>query len=114
MTLPLFRIALSATVLACAGCVFVPDQAPAPRPLASPARGPQPDCREFQQTVSIGGQTQQAFGMTCRQADGTWKIASAGSPPAGFRPANSAYPAYSGGPYVVIPVEPPEPGPERP
>ena len=31
-------------------------------------------CREFQQTVTIGGQTQQAYGTACRQPDGTWKI----------------------------------------
>lgn len=33
-------------------------------------------CREFQQTVTIGGKTQQAFGKACRQPDGTWKIVS--------------------------------------
>ncbi|HLI12578.1 MAG TPA: RT0821/Lpp0805 family surface protein [Alphaproteobacteria bacterium] len=31
-------------------------------------------CREFQQTVTVGGQTQQAYGTACRQPDGTWKI----------------------------------------
>jgi surface antigen len=31
-------------------------------------------CREFQQTVTIGGQQQQAFGTACRMPDGTWKI----------------------------------------
>ncbi len=33
-------------------------------------------CREFQQTVTIGGQTQQGYGKACRQPDGTWKIVS--------------------------------------
>jgi surface antigen len=33
-------------------------------------------CREFQQTVTVGGQTQQAYGTACRQPDGTWKIVS--------------------------------------
>lgn len=33
-------------------------------------------CREFQQTVRIGGQTQQAYGKACRQPDGTWRIVS--------------------------------------
>jgi surface antigen len=33
-------------------------------------------CREYQQTVVIGGQTQQAYGRACRQPDGTWKIQS--------------------------------------
>ncbi|MDP6584603.1 MAG: RT0821/Lpp0805 family surface protein [Anaerolineales bacterium] len=31
-------------------------------------------CREFTQTVIIGGQSQQAYGTACRQADGSWKI----------------------------------------
>jgi surface antigen len=31
-------------------------------------------CREFQQTVTIDGKTQQAYGTACRQPDGTWKI----------------------------------------
>lgn len=31
-------------------------------------------CREYQQTVWIGGQEQQAYGTACRQPDGTWKI----------------------------------------
>lgn len=31
-------------------------------------------CREYQQTVTIGGRTEQAFGTACRQPDGTWKV----------------------------------------
>ena len=31
-------------------------------------------CREFQQTVTIGGETQKAYGTACRQPDGSWKI----------------------------------------
>ena len=31
-------------------------------------------CREFQQTVVVGGQRQQAYGTACRQPDGVWKI----------------------------------------
>lgn len=31
-------------------------------------------CREFQQTVTIGGKIEEAYGTACRQADGTWKI----------------------------------------
>ncbi|PHZ86328.1 RT0821/Lpp0805 family surface protein [Paremcibacter congregatus] len=31
-------------------------------------------CREYQQTVSVGGKTETAYGTACRQADGTWKI----------------------------------------
>ena len=31
-------------------------------------------CREFQQTVTVGGRTQQAYGIACRQPDGSWQI----------------------------------------
>ena len=31
-------------------------------------------CREFTQTVTIGGETEDAYGTACRQPDGTWKI----------------------------------------
>ncbi len=31
-------------------------------------------CREYQQTVTIGGRTESAYGRACRQADGSWKI----------------------------------------
>ena len=31
-------------------------------------------CREFTTTVSIGGESEQAYGTACRQADGSWKI----------------------------------------
>jgi surface antigen len=31
-------------------------------------------CREFQQTVVIGGEEQQAHGTSCRQPDGSWRI----------------------------------------
>ncbi len=31
-------------------------------------------CREFQQTVAIGGKTEQIYGTACRQPDGSWKL----------------------------------------
>lgn len=31
-------------------------------------------CREYQQTVTIGGEVQNAYGKACRQPDGSWKI----------------------------------------
>ncbi len=31
-------------------------------------------CREFQQTITIGGQTEEAYGRACRQEDGSWQI----------------------------------------
>lgn len=33
-------------------------------------------CREYTQTVMIGGEEHQAYGTACRQPDGTWKIVS--------------------------------------
>lgn len=33
-------------------------------------------CREFQQTVTIDGRTERAYGTACRQSDGSWKIMS--------------------------------------
>jgi surface antigen len=33
-------------------------------------------CREFQQTVTIGGKAESAYGTACRQQDGTWKVVS--------------------------------------
>lgn len=31
-------------------------------------------CREFQQTIIIGGEEHEGYGTACRQPDGTWKI----------------------------------------
>lgn len=31
-------------------------------------------CREYTQTVRIGGRTEDAYGRACRQPDGSWKI----------------------------------------
>jgi len=31
-------------------------------------------CREFHQTVSIGSKKEDAYGVACRQPDGTWRI----------------------------------------
>ena len=33
-------------------------------------------CREYQQTVTVGGETETAYGTACRQPDGSWKIVS--------------------------------------
>jgi len=33
-------------------------------------------CREYQQTVTIGGKTEDAYGTACQQPDGSWKIVS--------------------------------------
>ena len=31
-------------------------------------------CREFQQSVTVGGKRQQGYGVACRQPDGSWRI----------------------------------------
>ncbi len=33
-------------------------------------------CREYQQTVVVGGKQQSAYGTACRQPDGSWEIVS--------------------------------------
>ena len=33
-------------------------------------------CREYQQSVTVGGRTEKAFGTACRQPDGSWQIQS--------------------------------------
>tara|TARA_Y100001954_G_C15766323_1_gene581945 strand:- start:538 stop:1020 length:483 start_codon:yes stop_codon:yes gene_type:complete len=36
-------------------------------------RGEQP-CREFTQEITIAGETETAFGIACRMADGSWQL----------------------------------------
>ena len=31
-------------------------------------------CREYQQTVVVGGESQDAYGTACRQPDGSWRV----------------------------------------
>ncbi|MGQ4809586.1 hypothetical protein NKDENANG_03009 [Candidatus Entotheonellaceae bacterium PAL068K] len=31
-------------------------------------------CREYQQTVIVGGQQQASYGTACRQVDGSWRV----------------------------------------
>lgn len=31
-------------------------------------------CREYSQTITVGGQKQQGYGKACRQPDGTWQM----------------------------------------
>jgi len=31
-------------------------------------------CREYTQSINVGGKNQQAYGTACRQPDGTWKV----------------------------------------
>ncbi len=43
-----------------------------PRPSYQNASGEY--CREYEQTVTVGGKTETAYGTACRQPDGSWKI----------------------------------------
>ena len=45
-------------------------------PTQTMVRSNNQPCREFNTTVNIGGELSQAFGMACRQGDGSWKIQS--------------------------------------
>lgn len=31
-------------------------------------------CREYTQTINVGGRTEEGYGKACRQPDGSWKI----------------------------------------
>ena len=33
-------------------------------------------CREYQQTITVGGQVEEAYGTACRKPDGAWEIVS--------------------------------------
>ena len=35
-------------------------------------------CREFQQNVTVGGRTEQAYGTACQQPDGSWEVVATG------------------------------------
>jgi hypothetical protein len=53
-----------------------PAKTPSAPPPASQARTPkegEPECREYQTTIMIGGKPEKAYGRACRQPDGTWK-----------------------------------------
>jgi hypothetical protein len=107
------RLASCGLLLACTGCVAVraPDKVAAAPPVPAPHGAGAAYCREYQQTVIIGGQMQQAFGTTCQQGDGSWKLVEGPSqpprPPRAVAPA-PAYPADPGypypGPYIVVPM----------
>lgn len=45
-----------------------------PQPAYQTASGQY--CREFQQTITIDGRTETAYGTACRQPDGSWRIVS--------------------------------------
>ncbi|MDB5406806.1 MAG: hypothetical protein JWL84_1718 [Rhodospirillales bacterium] len=94
--------AIAALGLACSGCVVAPPPGPPIAMAAPPARPPQ-NCREFQQTITVGGKPQKAYGTSCQQPDGTWKVVgqdgAASQPPP--PPPVATYPAYPPPPPVM-------------
>jgi surface antigen len=103
-----------AAVLLCAGCATEPypgtDFTPPGQTQGAQLPGqtqvaqvePQPNCREFTGTVTIGGQPQQAYGNACQQPDGTWRITqnTPGSPTQVYTlPAQAIYAAPYPYPY---------------
>src|SRR5205814_4119422 len=87
-------------LLTCGGCV-VHQQVPVAAP-ATEAAAPAQNCREFTDTVTVGGTPQRAFGTSCQQPDGSWRIAApqqpANPPPMAAVPY-PVYPAYPAYPY---------------
>lgn len=66
-------------------------------------------CREFEQTVTIGGQLQQVWGTACRQPDGWWQLRHAAgdappSPAPRFVPAPAPVTIYTPPPVYVPPT----------
>lgn len=69
---------------------------------AVPAFAQQPYCREYQQTITIEGRTQQGYGTACLQPDGSWKLLPPSDPNEG---ENVSYVVRQNQVYVM----PPEP-----
>jgi hypothetical protein len=96
----------------CGGCVVEPPPpvvaaSPQPPPAAAPAT-----CREFRQTITVGGEAKEGWGTTCQQADGRWKVVAAPSPPAPPPPQVAAapvavYPYYTYAYPYYYPAYPP-------
>jgi hypothetical protein len=94
--------AVAALGLVCSGCVVAAP--PPPMPVATAAPAPQ-NCREFEQTIMVGGQAQKGYGTTCQQPDGSWKIVAqpGQTPPPATVAAYLSYPAYYYPPYYYPP-----------
>ena len=117
-----FRTSLASLTIALSGCVVAPPPtpvitAPATAPVATSSAPQTQHCREFQKTVTIGGRSQEAYGTSCLQPDGSWKIVSpeetspSPAPPPvaavpvfpAYRPVPFAYyPGYVFGPPVAV------------
>ena len=81
------RIAVAVMIaggLAPSACETTPETGAGATAKAAPPAPPkttqtEPQCREFQRTITIGGKTEKAYGTACRQPDGTWKEVDKGS-----------------------------------
>ena len=51
-----------------------PPAVQAPAPTAAPAAAADPQCREYQGSVTINGRQEPVYGTACRQSDGSWRI----------------------------------------
>jgi hypothetical protein len=114
MFTPGLRTVLCSIALSLGGCAVYTPPAPPPQvATVAPAAAPQPGyCREFTQTVIIGGMQQQAYGISCQQADGSWKISNdrvaSSRIPAAPPPAAVAAPApapAAENSYLMIPYQ---------
>jgi hypothetical protein len=101
MSLRILTILSGALGLACAGCVVQPPPRPAMMvsPAAPQAAQAPATCREFQQTITVGGTAQEAYGTSCLQPDGSWKVV--GAPPSPLSPPQMPPP-----PIVAVPAYP--------
>jgi len=51
-------------------------------------------CREYQQNITVGGQTQSAYGTACQQPDGSWRIGNNGGTQSYSPPQQQPQPYY--------------------
>lgn len=65
--------------------IRVPTYVPVPVPIPAPAptTAVTAQCREYQDTISIGGAAVPAYGTACLQPDGAWQQQAGASPAAG-------------------------------
>jgi hypothetical protein len=89
LSFPLIGLLLS-------GCVVHQVPMATPVSTAAPAAEATQNCRDFEDTVTVGGTQQRAHGTTCQEADGSWHIVApaTANPPAAVATAPVAVPAY--------------------
>jgi hypothetical protein len=75
------------------------------QPAAAQSASPQAaaNCREFQQTITVGGETQEAYGTTCQQPDGRWKVMGAPQPGPQAAAPQATAPQAAPAPYTPPP-----------